>query len=144
MSRTFGRIQTFLLAAFAGIVYFDRSKVVLFGGPVERVVGGIVALAGVLLITVAIRTMGHAVQVEAAPREGAPLVRHGVYARLRHPIYTGIAITMLGFVLRGLTASGLVVGAAALGFLIAKARYEETLLARRHPEYEAYRKTTWF
>jgi len=68
----------------------------------------------------------------------------GVYAKLRHPIYTGIALTMVGFVLRGISAAGLVVGAAALGFLAAKARYEETLLARRYPEYEAYRKTTLF
>jgi protein-S-isoprenylcysteine O-methyltransferase Ste14 len=144
VSRTFGRIQTLLLAAFALVVFFDHSRIVMFGGPVERVVGGIVALAGVLLITVAIRTMGNAVQVEAAPREGAHLVRHGIYARLRHPIYTGIAITMIGFLLRGLTAAGVVLGAAALGFLIAKARYEESLLAKRYPEFEAYRKTTLF
>ena len=144
MSRTLGRIQTLLLAAFALVVFFDHSVVVAFGGPVSRVVGGIVALAGVLLITIAIRTMGNAVQVEAAPREGAELVRHGIYAKLRHPIYTGIAITMIGFVLRGITAAGMVLGAAALGFLVAKARYEETLLARRYPEYDAYKKSTLF
>jgi protein-S-isoprenylcysteine O-methyltransferase Ste14 len=144
MSRVLGAIQSLLLAAFALIVWFDHSPRVAFGDPVLTVVGEIVALSGVLLIVIAIRTMGKAVQVEAAPREGAGLVTHGVYAKLRHPIYVGIAVTMLGFALRGITAAGLAVGAAALGFLLAKARYEETLLARRYPEYEAYRKTTLF
>ena len=144
MSKLLGAIQTALLAAFALVALLDRSPHVAFGGPLAIVLGDVIALAGVALILVAIRTMGKAVQVEAAPREGAGLVTRGVYAKLRHPIYVGIALTMAGFVLRGISAAGLVVGAAALGFLAAKARYEETLLARRYPEYEAYRKTTLF
>jgi len=144
VSKALGWIQTSLLAAFALVVLLDSSPHVAFGGPLAIVLGDVVALAGVALILVAIRTMGKAVQVFAAPREGAGLVTHGVYAKLRHPIYVGIALTMIGFALRGISAAGLVVGAAALGFLLAKARYEETLLARRYPEYEAYRKTTLF
>ena len=143
MSRALGWIQSALLVAFALVVLLDPSPR-LFGGPVVRLVGDVLALAGVALILVAIRTLGKAVQVSAAPREGAGLVTHGVYARLRHPIYVGIAIVLVGFVLRGITVGGLAVGALALGFLAAKARYEETLLARRYPAYDEYRKGTLF
>jgi len=143
MSRLLGVVQSALLAAFAGTVLLDRSPN-LFDDPFLTVVGQIVALAGVVLIFVAINTMGKAVQVDAAPKEGAGLVTRGVYARLRHPIYTGIAIVMLGFALRGITLAGAVVGAVALAYLWFKSRYEEKLLAARYPEYEAYRKSTLF
>lgn len=143
MSRLLGAVQTLLLAGFAAVYWFDRSPH-LFDDPFLTVVGEIVALAGVALIFVAIRTMGNAVQVVAAPKEGAGLVTHGVYARLRHPIYTGIALVLFGFVLRGITANAALAGGIALAFLAAKARYEETLLARRYPEYADYKQTTWF
>jgi protein-S-isoprenylcysteine O-methyltransferase Ste14 len=143
MSRLLGIVQSVLLAAFAGTVLLDRSPN-LFDDPVLVVVGQVVALAGVVLIFVAINTMGKAVQVDAAPKEGAGLVTRGVYARLRHPIYTGIAVVIFGFVLRGITRAGLIVGVVALVYLWFKSRYEEKLLAARYPEYEAYRKTTLF
>jgi len=143
MSRLLGIVQSVLLAAFAGTVLLDRSPN-LFDDPVLVVVGQVVALAGVVLIFVAINTMGKAVQVDAAPKEGAGLVTRGVYARLRHPIYTGIAVVIFGFVLRGITRAGLIVGVVALVYLWFKSRYEEKLLAARYPEYEAYRKSTLF
>jgi len=143
VSRLLGIVQSVLLAAFAGTVLLDRSPN-LFDDPVLVVVGQIVALAGVVLIFVAINTMGKAVQVDAAPKEGAGLVTRGVYARLRHPIYTGIAVVIFGFVLRGITRAGLIVGVVALVYLWFKSRYEEKLLAARYPEYEAYRKSTLF
>lgn len=143
MSRLLGLVQTLLLGAFAATVLLDRSPN-LFEDPFLTVVGQIVALAGVVLLFVAINTMGKAVQVDAAPKEGAGLVTHGVYARLRHPIYTGIAVVVFGFVLRGITLVGAVLGAVALVFLWFKSRYEEKLLAARYPEYEDYRKTTLF
>ena len=143
MSRLLGIAQTLVLAMFAGTVLLDRSPN-LFDDPFLTVVGQIVALAGVVLIFVAINTMGKAVQVDAAPKEGAGLVTRGVYARLRHPIYTGIAVVIVGFVLRGITLAGAIVGAVALVYLWFKSRYEEKLLAARYPEYEAYRKSTLF
>jgi hypothetical protein len=68
MSRLLGIVQSVLLAAFAGTVLLDRSPN-LFDDPVLVVVGQVVALAGVVLIFVAINTMGKAVQVDAAPKE---------------------------------------------------------------------------
>jgi protein-S-isoprenylcysteine O-methyltransferase Ste14 len=143
VSRLLGIVQSVLLAAFAFTVLSDRSPH-LFDDPFLAVVGEIVALAGVVLIVVAINTMGKAVRVDAAPKAGAGLVTRGIYAKLRHPIYTGIAVVIFGFVLRGITPAGAGVGAVALAYLWFKSRYEEKLLAARYPEYEAYRKTTLF
>ena len=107
MSKLLGAIQTALLAAFALVVLLDRAPHVAFGGPLAIVLGDVIALSGVALILVAIRTMGKAVQVEAAPREGAGLVTRGVYAKLRHPIYTGIARALAAHGFDALRAQGI-------------------------------------
>lgn len=52
------------------------------------------------------------------------LVCHGIYARVRHPIYSGMMLVLVGMVLLRPTAT--VVVACALGclWLIAQARLE--------------------
>ena len=71
-----------------------------------------------------------------------PLVVSGVFARVRHPLYAGILLATLGFVV---LAPDLLSIAAAAGVWTAvpvQARLEEEFLAARHPEYERYRAGT--
>jgi protein-S-isoprenylcysteine O-methyltransferase Ste14 len=78
-------------------------------------------------------------------REDHKLIATGPYARIRHPIYTGILLAMLGTALivgeyRGLL--GVLV--CAIGFWI-KGRMEERLLEQEFgAEYAAYRRRTGF
>ena len=68
------------------------------------------------------------------------LVRHSLYAYVRHPIYAGGLLIFVGGVLLKPTAT---VGAAcALGFiwLIVQARLEEIDLVERLPQYREYMK----
>jgi protein-S-isoprenylcysteine O-methyltransferase Ste14 len=71
----------------------------------------------------------------------APLVTRGVYAYIRHPIYTGDLLLLLGL---ELALNSWLVLAVAIPAAIAvrKARAEETALARQSPEYAAYRRRT--
>ena len=67
------------------------------------------------------------------------LVRHGLYARVRHPIYSGMMLVLVGLALLRPTAT--VVLACALGFLcmlIVQARLEELDLVQRLPAYREY------
>ena len=66
----------------------------------------------------------------------------GIYGRLRHPIYTAIVLVVVGFVLRGITPIGALLAFAIVVFLVFKARYEETLLSARYPQYAEYRRRT--
>ena len=77
------------------------------------------------------------------PLPHVELVNTGPYRLVRHPMYTSLLIATLAWVLAapiwwrwGLWFSLLVV-------LVVKLSYEEQLLQRRFPGYDAYRKRTW-
>ena len=141
-SRAFAFIQSGLFLAFGAVYFLDTGPRFVGGDPVLTVAGDVLALAGVVLLVVSLQTIGRSIQVAPAPRADAKLVTHGVYRVLRHPIYTAIVLVLVGLVLRGATAASTALAAAAIGFLLVKARFEERLLAERYPEYDAYRKTT--
>lgn len=80
---------------------------------------------------------------ERASRVYGVLRTHGIYACLRHPIYTGIIAVVIGLLLRQPTA---LVGAATLAvlvFLFVKVRFEERLLFGKYASYAEYRRRTW-
>ena len=102
-----------------------------------------VALAGLLLVRWAYRTMGSSFTPFPTPPESSSLVVRGPYRYLRHPMYVGGTLTLLGISLAfsaiGVALTGLL---ALLWFF--KARREERLLAQRFPDYGEYRRGTLF
>ena len=72
---------------------------------------------------------------------GQSLVTHGIYRYIRHPIYTGDILLLVGLELA--LNSWLVVAVFILLLLIIRqALAEEALLARAFPDYNAYRART--
>ncbi len=76
------------------------------------------------------------------PRRNARLITSGPYRWIRHPMYAAVLITMLVLVIDQPTLARLVSWVILLVVLLVKMQYEEALLARRFPEYAAYRKRT--
>jgi protein-S-isoprenylcysteine O-methyltransferase Ste14 len=75
-------------------------------------------------------------------KSDADLVTSGPYAYVRHPIYTGVLLAILGSVLIG-GWPWLVVFIAACGYFIYSAYQEEKVMAATFPEqYPAYRLRT--
>lgn len=66
------------------------------------------------------------------------LVRHGLYAYVRHPIYAGGLIVLPGAVLIQPSLTVLVASAIVYVWLFAQARLEEIDLVQRLPEYRDY------
>ena len=141
-SRVYGIAQSTLFVLFALVVWFDTAPRTIGGGPILTVAGDLLCLLGVVLLFVALQTIGKSIQIAPAPRADAELVTRGVYGRLRHPIYTGIVLVVVGFVLRGITPIGALLAFGIVVFLVFKARYEETLLSARYPQYAEYRRRT--
>jgi protein-S-isoprenylcysteine O-methyltransferase Ste14 len=86
-----------------------------------------------------IRTLDRSLSVVPQARE---LVRHGPYARVRHPLYLGEIVAMLGL---ALAAGGLlpVMGWGLFSAVQAyRAVHEELLLAAALPGYHEYRRST--
>jgi protein-S-isoprenylcysteine O-methyltransferase Ste14 len=73
------------------------------------------------------------------------LIRSGPYARIRHPIYTGVLLAIAGSAVASDTYGGLLaVAIYTVGFWV-KARKEEALLAGEFgPAFEEHRRQTGF
>ncbi len=103
------------------------------------VVGVAIAAAGLVLFVAGIVGLGGALTPFPKPSEDAALRVGGVYGRTRHPIYGGVLLGALGWSL--ITSPlALVPGALLVVVLELKSRHEESMLAERYPEYEAYRR----
>ncbi len=71
-------------------------------------------------------------------------VTSGPYRYVRHPLYLGETLTMLGLCLMIGTAIALLFWAAFTALQLVRARIEEGKLARQFNEYRAYREQTRF
>jgi protein-S-isoprenylcysteine O-methyltransferase Ste14 len=73
------------------------------------------------------------------------LVTTGLFARLRHPMYAGFILWIVGWVVRyGAAASG-IVGLVCIGNILYWRRLEEDALESQFGEdYRSYRRRTWF
>ena len=73
------------------------------------------------------------------------LVTTGLFARIRHPMYTGFILWIVGWVLRDGAVASLVVGAVCIGNILYWQRLEEAALESQYgEEYRSYRVQTWF
>jgi protein-S-isoprenylcysteine O-methyltransferase Ste14 len=104
--------------------------------------GGVGVGAGAAVALAAGVRLGRHLTPVPLPAERARLHTGGVYARVRHPIYTGV---MTAAIARGLSAgsrSRLAASVALCGLLIAKAGWEERHLRVRFAGYAAYARST--
>lgn len=68
-------------------------------------------------------------------------VRNGAYKIVRHPVYLGELIAVLGIVIARLSFSTIVVYILFTVLMMYRAQHEEKLLRDVFPDYEAYAKT---
>ena len=109
---------------------------------VWRWLGALLALLGAWVGLAALRMHGRKLTPLPEPNPALGLQRTGVYAVIRHPMYTGLLLSAFG--LATLLQKPLaIVGATALtAFFNLKAREEERRLQRNYPEYADYQRAT--
>ena len=74
------------------------------------------------------------------PAEAAQFVQHGIYAFIRHPLYTSVMLVLIGWSLIWQSLPALVVAMISIPFFDAKARREEQWLCETYLDYPAYQK----
>ena len=70
--------------------------------------------------------------------EARRLVTHGPYARIRHPLYLGEEIALLGIALEFISPWAIALLVCQWAFQLQRMQYEEQLLKGAFPEYETY------
>lgn len=123
-----------LLAVIVPSLWFHKNYL-----PLPAIVVGTSLFAcGACFGIAGARVIGRALTPFPKPRSGAQLVQSGIYARVRHPLYTSVMLMSLGTAIVGLNGVALAAALALLPFFHAKARHEEVWLRRQYPDYDDY------
>ena len=125
-------IAIFLHPSIGNITYVQLVNVfglILFVG------GAIIGLLGVV-------GLRHSLSIFPTPTKKAELVSSGIYKFVRHPMYTGLILIALSFIICRLSLLGVALFIGLISILIIKSSYEERMLARRFTEYNTYRNAT--
>ena len=77
-----------------------------------------------------------------SPRSGAKLIQSGIYAVIRHPIYSGILFAAFGLAIYEVNPIRIVFALALMIFFTVKAGYEERRLMEVFPDYDNYKLRT--
>jgi protein-S-isoprenylcysteine O-methyltransferase Ste14 len=93
------------------------------------VLGALIVLAGVALGFVAFRALGSALTPTPVPIEGVGLRTDGLYAYVRHPIYSAVLLMVVGYLVALGSLWSVGVALALIVFFWLKSRWEDQLLA---------------
>ena len=127
--------QSILMTAVVGLGVIFRGDwtrlAVIFAGVALFVIGGYYGIAGVAVL-------GRNRTPFPRPREGSELVQRGIYAKVRHPLYTSVMLASLGWALIWQSGPSLVAALILIPFFHAKARCEERWLRKQFADYVDY------
>jgi protein-S-isoprenylcysteine O-methyltransferase Ste14 len=105
-------------------------------------VGAGALVIGAWLLLRALADLGPSMTPFPRPRDDGRLVQSGIYGSLRHPIYAGRILGIVGWSAVARSPAAFVVTVLLAVFLDAKARREEAWLLDRYPPYADYRLRT--
>lgn len=106
-------------------------------------VGTLLSLTGVMIAIVARRTLSTNWSSTLDLKEGHELITKGVYSKVRHPIYTGLMLMMIGTMFVFPTVLEIGIFIAVFVVVAIRIRNEEELMIKTFPkEYPAYKKRT--
>ena len=106
---------------------------------VSLILGLLLGLVGFGLIMAGLAHLGTNLSPLPHPNEGSTLVQDGVYGLIRHPIYAGIITGAFAWAFLWASSAILLYALILFIFFDLKTRREEKWLARKFPEYAAYR-----
>jgi len=114
------------VARFTGMVYVQSAGLLL-------------ALAGSAISIWSVVQHGRNLSPFPKPVEGAVVLEGGPYRFVRHPMYSGIIVFVLGSSIAYMVPAAMLAAPAFLVFFMAKTSHEEALLIEELPEYRKYR-----
>jgi protein-S-isoprenylcysteine O-methyltransferase Ste14 len=99
-------------------------------------------IIGLVIIALAILQLNKNLTPFPTPKENGTLIQNGLYKFVRHPIYSGIILTAIGFGLYGGSIWKIIIGFALWVLFYYKSIYEEKMLSKHFVGYKEYQKTT--
>ena len=128
-----GQFTLMIAALAAGPLWSGQGPIVLtVAGSALIGLGAWAGIAGTI-------TLGRNRTAYPKPKTEAQLIRHGIYGRIRHPLYTSLMLLGIGWGLCWASPAALAFSFALALLLHFKAAFEERELLRLFPGYAKYR-----
>lgn len=134
----FVSIQLLLFIAFVFPVIDNSFQ----ANTIFRYVAFVIAIIGLVVIALAILQLNKNLTPFPTPKEDGTLIQTGLYKFVRHPIYSGIILTTLGFGFYDGSFWKIAIGFSLWILFYFKSNYEEQLLSNQFPYYKEYKKNT--
>lgn len=116
----------------------------LWPGPwnTQRIVGSALLMVGMVLVLTARFQLGKSFSITPQAKK---LVTHGLYSKIRHPIYLFGTIAIAGmFLILKIPPLWMLLGALAVLQVLRADKEARVLEAKFGEQYRAYRRQTWF
>ena len=142
------RLLYFVLTAAAAILLNGSAQItnwnrtVLPHGVATGMVGDLLVFAGLIIALSARIALAGNWSARVTLKENHELIQRGPYRLVRHPIYSGLLLMILGTAIVVGQVGGFLVLAFCAAGLWLKLRREEALLTKRLPGYSEYRRRT--
>ncbi len=136
-----------IIAAFVGVIAFIPLDVFGFHllakpGVVVSSLGLILFIAGWTIISLSYKENTFAIAVVRYQKErGQTVIDTGVYSIVRHPMYAGAVLLLIGMPLWLESSAGALLAAIPIGIMVVRILVEERLLRRELKGYEEYTHT---
>jgi protein-S-isoprenylcysteine O-methyltransferase Ste14 len=139
-----GRLASFIMRNILGIpvwalgfilAYRQSSALLFVPGLATEILGWLLVAGGCILIVLALLPLGRR---SVMPSVQDTLVDSGVYAHIRHPIYSGVLLEFIGLVILRPRIPAIVACVLGCCWIVAQARLEEFDLLQRIPAYHQY------
>lgn len=109
--------------------------------PLAGWIGAVICIAGTAFTLWARRTLGANWSGWITFKENHELIQRGPYRIVRHPIYTGALVMVVGSMLAFASQRGIFLFAVVVVALWAKSKQEEAMMTKHFPDqYPEYRK----
>jgi protein-S-isoprenylcysteine O-methyltransferase Ste14 len=143
------RFGFWLLAVFVvlALVFPDwfasRSGGVVWPQTVtSNALADLATVLGLILVIQARRALGRNWSSEVVIQEKHELIERGPYAYIRHPLYSGVLLMLMGVALYYGRKAWIIIFVCALFGFYFKSQMEERLLAKTFPAYSEYKQRT--
>jgi protein-S-isoprenylcysteine O-methyltransferase Ste14 len=133
-------VQFIIIGAI--LFFSNRDRIISVPGRISTITGLAVILTGLILAIFSFINFGQIVTPNPVPMDNYSLKTTGMYKYIRHPIYSSVLLSLLGFVILSQSISGIIFWIIGVLFIAFKTRFEEDQLILKFPEYISYRTRT--
>lgn len=105
-----------------------------------KTIGLIASIVGFVILVLALLQLNKNLSPFPTPKDNAVLIQNGLYAWVRHPIYTGIIVLFLGYGIYQSSLFKLFITFLLWVLFYFKTQYEELQLQRKFTDYINYKR----